>query len=188
MVPPTGPQWGGGRLFGALVGFVYENGRNWETKSQKIDPKVPNRPSWWNPDFRLAIRIFFKKKKWIFWPFFRFSANCKKGRFSEIPVGTRSVVNTGYFLGGHQVWLTKIRLLAIEEWLKVAKIWDEPQKMTPTSETETFFWEEKFFGVFLVLLWIKYSPRAESARAVTFRRCPHSGEGENFLTGQLNFF
>ena len=31
------------------------------------------------------------------------------------------------------------------------------------------------------------SPRAESARAVTGRRCPHSGEGEDFLTGQLNF-
>ena len=29
--------------------------------------------------------------------------------------------------------------------------------------------------------------RAESARAVTGRRCPHSGEGEDFLTGQLNF-
>ena len=28
---------------------------------------------------------------------------------------------------------------------------------------------------------------AESARAVTGRRCPHSGEGEDFLTGQLNF-
>ena len=25
-------------------------------------------------------------------------------------------------------------------------------------------------------------------RAVTGRRCPHSGEGEDFLTGQLNFF
>ena len=29
--------------------------------------------------------------------------------------------------------------------------------------------------------------RAEGARAVTGRRCPHSGEGEDFLTGQLNF-
>ena len=29
---------------------------------------------------------------------------------------------------------------------------------------------------------------AESARAVTGRRCPHSGEGEDFLMGQLNFF
>ena len=31
------------------------------------------------------------------------------------------------------------------------------------------------------------SPRAESARAVTGRRCPHSGEGDDFLTGELNF-
>ena len=30
--------------------------------------------------------------------------------------------------------------------------------------------------------------RAESARAVTGRRCPHSGEGEDFLTHQLFFF
>ena len=29
--------------------------------------------------------------------------------------------------------------------------------------------------------------RAESTRAVTGRRCPHSGEGEDFLTSQLNF-
>ena len=32
------------------------------------------------------------------------------------------------------------------------------------------------------------SLRAESARAVTGRRCPHSGEGEDFLTCQLIFF
>ena len=32
------------------------------------------------------------------------------------------------------------------------------------------------------------SPRAESARAVTGRRCPHSREGEDFLTGQPDFF
>ena len=30
--------------------------------------------------------------------------------------------------------------------------------------------------------------RAESARAFTGRRCPHSGTGEDFLTGQLIFF
>ena len=32
------------------------------------------------------------------------------------------------------------------------------------------------------------SPRAESARAVTGRRCPHSGRGEDFLSRQPNFF
>ena len=39
--------------------------------------------------------------------------------------------------------------------------------------------------------WPLSSPkglRAESARAVTGRRCPYSGEGEDFLMGQLNFF
>ena len=30
--------------------------------------------------------------------------------------------------------------------------------------------------------------RAESARAVTGRRCLHSGKGEDFLTGQPDFF
>ena len=30
--------------------------------------------------------------------------------------------------------------------------------------------------------------RAESARALTGRRNTHSGKGEDFLTGQLNFF
>ena len=30
--------------------------------------------------------------------------------------------------------------------------------------------------------------RAESTRAVTGRRCPHSGEGKLFLMGQLDFF
>ena len=30
--------------------------------------------------------------------------------------------------------------------------------------------------------------RAESARAVTGRRCPHNGKGEDFLTGKLDFF
>ena len=32
------------------------------------------------------------------------------------------------------------------------------------------------------------SPPAESARAVTGRRCPHSGRGEDLLSRQQNFF
>ena len=32
------------------------------------------------------------------------------------------------------------------------------------------------------------SPRAMSARAVTGRQLPYSGEGEDFLTGQPDFF
>ena len=32
------------------------------------------------------------------------------------------------------------------------------------------------------------SPRAESAKAFTCRRCPHSGVGEDFLAHQLFFF
>ena len=34
----------------------------------------------------------------------------------------------------------------------------------------------------------KPAREAESARAFTGRRCPHSGRGEDFLTGQLNLF
>ena len=45
--------------------------------------------------------------------------------------------------------------------------------------------------VFILAIVLKAtlsSPRAESATAVTDRRCLHIGEGEDFLTGQLNFF
>ena len=34
-------QWGGARLFAASEGHPHGNGRNSETKSRKIDPKVP---------------------------------------------------------------------------------------------------------------------------------------------------
>ena len=40
----------------------------------------------------------------------------------------------------------------------------------------------------VICSWSSSSLRAESARAVTGRRCPHSGKGEDFLMGQLNFF
>ena len=36
--------------------------------------------------------------------------------------------------------------------------------------------------------WESFIQPAESARAVTGRQCPHSGEGENFLTGQPDSF
>ena len=37
-------------------------------------------------------------------------------------------------------------------------------------------------------VWLLSSPRAESARAVTGRRCPLSGRGEDFLSRQPDFF
>ena len=46
-------------------------------------------------------------------------------------------------------------------------------------------WSSLFYKTDLLVL---SSPRAESARAFTGRWCPHSGRGEDFLTGQLNFF
>ena len=49
-----------------------------------------------------------------------------------------------------------------------------------------------FFLTFLILFLLKKeklsSPRAESAMAVTGRRCPHSGRGEDFLSRQPDFF
>ena len=50
-----------------------------------------------------------------------------------------------------------------------------------------FFLFSEFLVPFITDIKLS-SPRAESARAVTGRRCPHSGKGEDFLTGQLNFF
>ena len=43
-------------------------------------------------------------------------------------------------------------ILAIGHWPKMAKIRDEPLKMTPTSETESFFGVEKFFGVGVLVI------------------------------------
>ena len=39
-----------------------------------------------------------------------------------------------------------------------------------------------------ILCFIQPAREAESARAVTGRLCPHSGKGEDFLTGQQFFF
>ena len=38
------------------------------------------------------------------------------------------------------------------------------------------------------IIYISSSLRAESARAVTGRQCPHSGRGEDFLSRQPDFF
>ena len=48
----------------------------------------------------------------------------------------------------------------------------------------------RIFAVIKSVVKISHLPsvRAESAWAVTGRRCTHSGRGEDFLTGQLNFF
>ena len=40
---------------------------------------------------------------------------------------------------------------------------------------------------FLYASFTLSSPRAESARAVTGRQCPHSGKGEDFLSRQQDF-
>ena len=50
------------------------------------------------------------------------------------------------------------------------------------------FWEEQLAEQFWYFNFSLSSPRAESARAVTGRRCPHSGRGEDFLSRQPDFF
>ena len=47
---------------------------------------------------------------------------------------------------------------------------------------------ETFFDLSKSNKDILSSPRAESARAVTGRRCPHIGRGEDFLSRQPDFF
>ena len=47
------PQWGGGKLFAGSEGLPHENGRSSETKSRKINPKVPNLQE---TDFRVENR------------------------------------------------------------------------------------------------------------------------------------
>ena len=43
-------------------------------------------------------------------------------------------------------------------------------------------------GAMTSLSSLRLRLRAESARADTGRRCPHSGKGEDFLTGPPDFF
>ena len=52
-----------------------------------------------------------------------------------------------------------------------------PKSKTPTRQT-----------LLARHLFTLSSPRAESARAVTGRQCPHSGRGEDFLSRQPDFF
>ena len=63
--------------------------------------------------------------------------------------------------------------------------------LTPTF-CEYCFQMVLFVGLGLAIIYfittILSSPRAESARAFTGRRCSHSGKGEDFLTGQPDFF
>ena len=54
-----------------------------------------------------------------------------------------------------------------------------------TSKTFTFNIDETILSIYPARA---KGLRAESARAVTGRWCPHSGEGEDFLTGQQNIF
>ena len=49
---------------------------------------------------------------------------------------------------------------------------------------DVYFWILLRWDFYLLLS----SPRAESARAATGRRCPHSGRGEDFLNRQPDFF
>ena len=55
---------------------------------------------------------------------------------------------------------------------------------------EPFIYSQKgsidLYIMVINVVWLS-SPRAESARAVTGRRCPYSGRGEDFLSRQPDF-
>ena len=56
------------------------------------------------------------------------------------------------------------------------------------DHVRSFGWTFCCTPLLLVPFQLLSSPRAEGAKAVTGRRCPHSGRGEDFLTGQPDFF
>ena len=58
--------------------------------------------------------------------------------------------------------------------------------MLQRQDTSQFLLSLYIFHKFYILCLS--SLRAESARAFTGRRYPHSGKGEDFLTGQPDFF
>ena len=55
------------------------------------------------------------------------------------------------------------------------------------SESDLMVLLKLLLSVEKITFHILSSPRAESARAFTGRRCPHSGKEEDFLTGQPDF-
>ena len=57
-----------------------------------------------------------------------------------------------------------------------------------TWKSYTQCWQISFWRWALFLFSSPKGLRAESARAFTGRRCTHSGKGEDFLTGQPDFF
>ena len=75
-------RWGGARLFAASEGHPHENGCNSETKSQKIDPKVPN---------RRGLQTCYCE--------IRLSAKRENGRFSVIRTGIGRPLVLGHFFG-----------------------------------------------------------------------------------------
>ena len=81
------------------------------------------------------------------------------------------------------------------EYLLIKSLFHLPEKSIlsqslplPQHQVQHQFYQLLMTQVPLDLVQFLSGPRAESAGAVTGRRCPHSGEGEDFLKGQLNLF
>ena len=81
------------------------------------------------------------------------------------------------------------------EYLLIKSLFYLPEKSIlsqslplPQHQVQHQFYQLLMTQVPLDLVQFLSGPRAESAGAVTGRRCPHSGEGEDFLTGQPGFF
>ena len=81
------------------------------------------------------------------------------------------------------------------EYLLIKYLFHLPEKSIlsqslplPQHQVQHQFYQLLMTQVPLDLVQFLSGPRAESAGAVTGRRCPHSGRGEDFLSRQPHFF
>ena len=77
-----------------------------------------------------------------------------------------------------------ITMQLVDQFVGYNQLRNKSSNIYPTSSSN---------GTFVVLGGTLSGPRAKRAgpvtgRAVTGRQCPHSGKGEDFLTGQPDFF
>ena len=105
-----------------------------------------------------------------------------------VMMGKRESLRVSIFTPGlNPGWLHNMTLHCA---VKTNLVSSQPNK-TLHSKMLIFFWFMLFYSFLPNVIWLVFclsSPRAESARAFTGRRNSHSGRGEDFLTGQPNFF
>ena len=107
---------------------------------------------------------------------------------------------TPHYYPKYEVWAIEIFLWydPFNVEINASACKDSPGKNSTSLPAATLSVNHPFFAFLNCLFFIVYqylsraegpkSLRAESARAVTGRRCPHSGRGEDFLSRQPDFF